>query len=121
MHTDGITLVAEVIESKTKPSLPWGTLAETAFGGDVTSTDTGDMSRANLALGEQDLDPAGLVPPDGLALPGASGDHLPTDCGQRRLQAGRVLAARGPRAQPVQPLPGGVPIPGGQVQLAQAA
>ena len=88
LHTDAITLVAEVIESKTKPSLPWGTLAETAFGGDVTSTDTGDMSRAILALGEQDMDPGGLVPPDGLAILGASGDHLLIDCGKRRLQVG---------------------------------
>ncbi len=88
LHTDAIALVAEVIESKTKPSLPWGTLAETAFGGDVVSTDTGDMCRAILALGEQDMDPAGLVPPDGLAILGASGDHLLIDCGKRRLQVG---------------------------------
>jgi len=88
LHTDAITLVAEVIESKTKPSLPWGTLAETAFGGDVTSADTGTMCRAILALGEQDMDPAGLVPPAGLAILGASGDHLLVNCGKRRLQVG---------------------------------
>lgn len=88
LHTDAITLVAEVIESKSKPSLPWGTLAETAFNGDVTSTDTGDMCRAILAVGEQDMDPAGLLPPDGLVILGASGDHLLIDCGKRRLQVG---------------------------------
>ncbi len=32
LHTDAITLVAEVIESKTKPSLPWGTLAANWIG-----------------------------------------------------------------------------------------
>lgn len=32
LHTDAITLIAEVIESKIKPSLPWGEIAQTAFG-----------------------------------------------------------------------------------------
>ncbi|ASK33318.1 alanine racemase [Alcanivorax sp. N3-2A] len=88
LHTDAISLVAEVIESKTKPSLPWGTLAETAFGGDVTSTDTGAMARAILAVGEQDIAPDGLEPPEGLTILGASGDHLLIDCGKRHLQVG---------------------------------
>ena len=88
LHTDAITLVAEVIESKTKPSLPWGTLAETAFGGDVISIDSGAMARAILAVGEQDLDPDGLLPPEGLTILGASGDHLLLDCGKQRLRVG---------------------------------
>ncbi len=88
LHTDAITLVAEVIESKTKPSLPWGTLAETAFGGDVISIDSGAMARAILAVGEQDLDPDGLLPPKGLTILGASGDHLLLDCGKQRLRVG---------------------------------
>jgi predicted amino acid racemase len=32
LHTDAITLIAEVIESKVKPMQPWGDLAENAFG-----------------------------------------------------------------------------------------
>ena len=40
---------------------------------------------------------------------------------QRRLQAGRVFAARGPLTQPVEPLAGPVPVVGGQRQLAHAA
>lgn len=88
LHTDAITLVAEVIESKTKPSLPWGTLAETAFGGGVISIDSGAMARAILAVGEQDLDPDGLLPPKGLTILGASGDHLLLDCGKQRLRVG---------------------------------
>ena len=88
LHTDAITLVAEVIESKTKPSLPWGTLAETAFGGDVISIDSGAMARAILAVGEQDLDPDGLLAPEGLTILGASGDHLLLDCGKQHLRVG---------------------------------
>lgn len=92
LHTDAITLVAEVIESKMKPSLPWGTLAENAFGGKVTATDTGDIARAILAVGEQDVDPDGLRPPEGLSILGASGDHLLIDCGKRRLQVGAEVS-----------------------------
>ncbi len=69
-------------------ALPWGTLAETAFGGDVISIDSGAMARAILAVGEQDLDPDGLLPPEGLTILGASGDHLLLDCGKQRLRVG---------------------------------
>ena len=32
LFTDAVTLVAEVIESKTKPTRPWGEINQTAFG-----------------------------------------------------------------------------------------
>ncbi len=32
LHTDAITLKAEVIESKRKPTQPWGEIAQSAFG-----------------------------------------------------------------------------------------
>ncbi|CUR45247.1 alanine/ornithine racemase family PLP-dependent enzyme [Alloalcanivorax xenomutans] len=88
LYTDAFALVAEVIESKIKPSLPWGTLGETAFGEGVTSMDRGDMARAILAIGEQDLDPDGLWPPEGLSILGASSDHLILNSGAHRLQVG---------------------------------
>ena len=93
----GISLLAEFVAND-KPILVsyrgeyytpiFNFYPETAFGGDVTSADTGTMCRAILALGEQDMDPAGLVPPAGLAILGASGDHLLVNCGKRRLQVG---------------------------------
>ncbi|MFU8878355.1 MAG: alanine/ornithine racemase family PLP-dependent enzyme, partial [Wenzhouxiangellaceae bacterium] len=76
LHQDAITLVAEVIESKIKPARPWGTMAQTAFGPAPAVTHSGDISRAILAVGHQDVDPAGLQAPDGIAILGASGDHL---------------------------------------------
>ncbi|TVS12827.1 MAG: alanine/ornithine racemase family PLP-dependent enzyme [Wenzhouxiangella sp.] len=78
LYTDAITLVAEVIEFKAKPARPWGAIAQTAFGQAPADAASGDRSRAILALGQQDVDPAGLLPPAGIRILGASGDHLIT-------------------------------------------
>ena len=63
LHTDAITLFAEVIELKTKPSKPWGKIAQAAFGEVIPSRDRGSITQAILAIGRQDMDPEGLVPP----------------------------------------------------------
>ncbi len=76
LHTDAVTLVAEVIESKSKPSRPWGDVGETAFGMATPASDRGRIDQTILALGHQDTDPAGLRPPPEIELLGASGDHL---------------------------------------------
>lgn len=76
LHTDAFTLVAEVIEAKTKPSQPWGMIAQSAFGEKAPPTSPGIRSRAILAIGRQDVDPAGLLPPSGIEILGASSDHL---------------------------------------------
>lgn len=76
LHTDAITLVAEVIESKIKPSLPWGRTAQTAFGAPGVASDQGLVAQTILALGEQDVDSLGLAAPAGTRIVGASSDHL---------------------------------------------
>ncbi len=76
LHTDVFSLVAEVIESKVKPSRPQGTIAQTAFGTAETPADRGDIHRCILAIGRQDCDPEGLIPPPGITILGASSDHL---------------------------------------------
>lgn len=76
MHTDAFTLVAEVIESKVKPRQPWGDVGQSAFGAVPAVSGAGDACRVIVALGRQDVDPAGLVPPTGLTVLGASSDHL---------------------------------------------
>ena len=88
LHCDAISLVAEVIESGTKPSRPWGTLAEAAFGTPPPSTDRGDTSQVIFALGRQDIDPGGLRAPPGITILGASSDHLVADSGEDRLAVG---------------------------------
>ncbi|MDH5543867.1 MAG: alanine/ornithine racemase family PLP-dependent enzyme [Nitrospinota bacterium] len=77
LHTDAITLFGEVIESKVKPSLPWGEIAQTAFGKkSPPSRDRGSISQTIVAIGMQDTDPGGLLMPAGIDILGASSDHL---------------------------------------------
>ena len=79
LHTDAFTLVAEVIESKLKPSKPWGKIAQAAFGQVKPSEDRGMISQSILAIGRQDTDPSGLEPPSGIRILGTSSDHLIVD------------------------------------------
>ncbi len=88
LHTDAITLIAEVIESKVKPSQPWGETGQTAFGQPAGRADRGDILQAILAIGHQDTDPYGLRPPPGIKVLGASSDHLVVDCGTNPLSVG---------------------------------
>ena len=88
LHTDAVTLVAEVIESKIKPSKPWGDIQQTAFGNVEPGPDRGSSVRAVLAVGVQDVDPNGLVAPDGVTILGASSDHLVVDAGSTLLPVG---------------------------------
>jgi predicted amino acid racemase len=95
LHIDAITLVAEVIESKIKPSKAWGQLAETAFGAKPAAADLGEGRRAILALGRQDTDPDGLSAPAGLEIVGASSDHLVVvERGGTTLQVGDEVTFR---------------------------
>ncbi len=88
LHIDAITLSAEVIEAKIKPSVPRGQISETAFGTAKTIKDSGLINQVLLALGEQDIDPKGLLPPDGMEIIGASSDHLVLNAGSKKLTVG---------------------------------
>jgi len=88
LYTDAMTLVAEVIESKVKPSKPWGEIAENTFGSIVPEADTGQVLQAILALGHMDTDPAGLTPPPGIEILGSSSDHLIVSSGKQQLRVG---------------------------------
>ncbi len=88
LHIDAFTLIAEVIESKTKPSQPWGVIAQTAFGEKPPSTSAGHQSQALIAIGRQDVDHSGLYPPPGIEILGASSDHLLVDSGDSSLAVG---------------------------------
>lgn len=92
LYTDAITLIAEVIESKIKPSQPNGEIAQTAFGARPTATDRGQVDQAVLAVGRQDIDPAGLREHGGLEILGASSDHLMVDSRGTRLRVGTEIA-----------------------------
>jgi predicted amino acid racemase len=79
-HLDACVLTAEIIELKTKPSVPVGTIGQDAFGGVPIFADRGLRRRAILSLGRQDTVPEGLTPLlPGADVLGASSDHLILD------------------------------------------
>lgn len=88
LHTDAVTLVAEVIEAKLKPSLPRGEIGQAAFGAQPPATDRGPVWQTIVALGRQDVDPEGLRPEPGTHVLEASSDHLIVDLGPLRLPVG---------------------------------
>ena len=88
LHTDAVTVVGEVIESRTKPTMPWGEINQTAFGPAPDRPDHGPTCRVILALGRQDVDPSGLQAPEGLEILGASSDHLVLDAGSAHPAVG---------------------------------
>ncbi len=94
LHGDAITLIAEVIEAKTKPSLPWGEVAQNAFGETSPSTDRGPISQAILAIGRQDTDPSGLTPPPGIEIIGSGSDHLILNTGRVHISVGDEISFR---------------------------
>jgi predicted amino acid racemase len=92
LHTDAFTLTAEVIEANVKPTLPWGTRCQDAFGRLPDFEDRGSLPRAIVALGEQDTRAAGLRPRADLAILGASSDHLILDASRHPVQVGDEIA-----------------------------
>lgn len=77
---DGIRISAEVIEVRSKPSMPVGETGSDAFGHKPVFEDRGVRRRAIVAIGRQDTRPEGLVPVDrGISIIGSSSDHLTLD------------------------------------------
>ncbi len=91
LHTDAFTVIGEVIEAKVKPSLPWGTIAETAFGEKAPVKDRGPVQQTILAIGHMDTDPNGLTSPAGINVLGASSDHLVLETGSNHLPVGTEI------------------------------
>jgi len=88
LYTDAFTLVAEVIELKTKSSRPYGEIAQDAFGHVPAFEDKGDVKRAILALGRQDVDVSAIKPRIEADVLGASSDHLILDVKDPGLEVG---------------------------------
>jgi len=80
LHPDAFVLRAEVIEVKTKPSVPIGEVGLDAFGNTPCFEDKGLRKRAIVSLGRQDVNVDGLIPSDpNMYVLGASSDHLIVD------------------------------------------
>lgn len=92
LFTDAFSLVAEVIESKLKPSQPVGRVAQTAFGDVLPARNRGWVTQSILAIGRQDTDPDGLSAPVGIEIMGASSDHLILEAESGALSVGAEVA-----------------------------
>lgn len=95
MHDDAIILEAEIVELKTKPSHPVGTITLDAFNNRPVYEDIGEHQRALLAVGRQDIgDMMKLLPEDeGIRLIGGSSDHTIIDVtnAEGSYQVGDIL------------------------------
>jgi predicted amino acid racemase len=92
LHLDAFALYGEVIEVADKPSRPWGSQAQSAWGGVAPRNDSGRTRQAIVALGRQDVDLDGLRPPEGITVLGMSSDHLVLDIGDHATSVGDELA-----------------------------
>lgn len=94
LNSNNITLSAEVIELKEKPSSPTGKTGHDAFGNKPDFEDKGVIKRAILAVGRQDVKLDGMTPLlEGVEILGASSDHLLCDVteAKRELQIGSEI------------------------------
>lgn len=88
LHTHAFRLIAEVIESKKKPSLPFGEICQDAFGNVPSFQDRGIQQRVIIALGRQDVPVSGLKSNSELEIIGASSDHIILDDKNHNLRVG---------------------------------
>ena len=95
LRMDALTLRAEVVEVKDKPTYPIGEFAIDAFGRKPVYEDRGIRRRAILALGRADVgELESLIPREpGLTVIGGSSDHCIVDVEDcpRRLQVGEIV------------------------------
>ena len=91
LFTDAFTLVAEVIESKIKLSVPYGDVCQDAFGNVPEFQDLGQIKRAILGVGLQDVLVSGLNPRLDIEILGASSDHIIVNAKQLDLKVGNEV------------------------------
>lgn len=91
LYTDAFSLVTEVIESGSKPSVPTGTQHQNAFATQSEFKNNGQIFRAILGVGLQDVAVSGLNPRSNIEILGASSDHLIVDTKNKKLKIGEEL------------------------------
>lgn len=93
-HEDVFILKGEIIEMKSKPTVPTGNIGMDAFGNKPVFEDEGIRKRAIIAIGRQDIRVEGLTPMDSdLSIFGASSDHLIVDVtdSKKELMVGDIV------------------------------
>lgn len=91
LYQDAFCLVAEVIEVKTKPSVPYCVQSRNAFGEAPTFPERGMMKRAIVGIGRQDVNVNGLTPLAPVEIIGSSSDHMIIDATRTDIQVGDHL------------------------------
>jgi ornithine racemase len=91
LHQNAFQLVAEVIESKDKPSIPSGEICQDGFGKVPIFLDRGTHQRSILALGKQDVPSSSLKSHHHLDILGSSSDHLILDSSHYPLRVGDAV------------------------------
>ncbi|MDR1917082.1 MAG: alanine racemase [Synergistaceae bacterium] len=80
LERDALTIVAEIIECKHKPSVPSGEIGLQSFGERPIFIDRGMRKRALLGIGRQDVNVDRIIPLEqGVHIVTASSDHLIVD------------------------------------------
>ena len=80
LYQDAFHFIAEVIESKIKPSFPSGNAGRNAFGESIALENRGNMRRAIVSAGRQDVLVSGLSPVQPpFEIIGSSSDHIIID------------------------------------------
>jgi len=92
LFTDAFTLVAEVIESKIKPSVPFGEVSQDTFGNIPGFKDLGQIKRGILGVGLQDVLVSGLTPRLNVEILGASSDHIIINAKEVDIKVGNEMA-----------------------------
>jgi predicted amino acid racemase len=93
-YEDVFTLKGEIVEMKSKPTVPTGTIGMDAFGNKPIFEDEGIRKRAIIAIGRQDIRLEGLTPMDeDISIFGASSDHLILDVtdSKKELTVGDIV------------------------------
>lgn len=92
LFTDAFTFISEVIESKIKPSVPYGEIAQNTLGISPHFEERGTIRRAILGVGFQDVLVSGLTPKLDIEIIGSSSDHTVVDAKNTDLQVGDEVA-----------------------------
>ncbi|MDE1044696.1 MAG: alanine/ornithine racemase family PLP-dependent enzyme [Nitrospinaceae bacterium] len=88
LHTGAFQLIAEVIESKRKASVPLGEICQDAFGNVPSFLDRGERQRVIIALGRQDVQVSNMKSNSNLKIIGSSSDHIILDGENHNLKVG---------------------------------
>lgn len=90
---DALTVEAQIVELKEKPSLPIGEVGVDAFGQKPYYEDRGIIKRAIIGIGQQDMTADSMYPIDErIDVLGASSDHMLLDVTKADYKVGDIVS-----------------------------